>query len=326
QPLWSTGIVAGIWAWYATARNNQQGVVRFLKVLLAIGLFEALLSLAQFFVMPGWTFGYTNPVSRSSGTLINRNHFAGLMEIFIPVALGLAYTSTRRYGGLARAYIYLLAGTLMSLALLFSLSRMGILSFLFTLCFLGILQWRRSQRRLAAGLALGMGALVAAGGLWIGVDSIVQRYSALMVEDGLLRESRLMIARDVTRMIKANPLGVGVDNFQDRFRQYQTFRPELLFDHAHNDYIETAAEWGVPVAVAFWSFIVFAAVRAVRLFASVHSPEQQGILLACIGAIVAILIHSLMDFNLQIPSNATLFFTFVGISLAMPLPESHRFE
>jgi O-antigen ligase len=327
QPLWFTGIVAGIWACYATTRSSEQGVVRFLKVLLAIGLFEALLGLAQFFVMPGWTFGYTNPVSRSSGTLINRNHFAGLLEIFIPVALGLAYMSARRYGGLARAYIYLLAGTLMSLALLFSLSRMGILSFLFTLCFLGILQWRRSQRRLAAGLAFGMGALVAAGALWIGVDSIVQRYSELMIDDALFRESRVMISRDVTRMIMANPLGVGLSNFQDRFRQYQTFRPDLLFDHAHNDYLETAAEWGLPLAIAYWSFIVFAVIRAIRLFDSVHSPEQRGILLACIGAILAILIHSLTDFNLQIPSNATLFFTFVGISLAMPLPESmHRFE
>ncbi len=326
QPLRFTGIVAGIWAWCAT-RNNQRGVVRFLNGLLVIGLFEALLSLTQFFVIPGWIFGYINPVSRSSGTLINRNHFAGLMEMFIPVALGLAYMSGRRFGGLARAYIYLLAGALMSLALLFSLSRMGILSCLFMLCFLGVLQWHRSQRRLTMGLALGMGALVTAGAMWIGVDSVVQRYSDLMVNDGLLRQARLMIFRDVNRMIMTNPLGVGVGNFQDRFRQYQTFRPDLLFDHAHNDYLETAAEWGLPVAIAFWSVIVFAAVRAVRLFALAQSPEQGGILLACIGAILAILIHSLMDFNLQIPSNAMLFFTFVGISLAMPLPESvHHFE
>jgi putative inorganic carbon (HCO3(-)) transporter len=327
QPLWSTAIVAGIWAWHATARNNQQGVIRFLKVLLVIGLFEALLGLAQFFVMPGWIFGYLSPVSRSSGTLINRNHFAGLMEMFIPIALGLAYISAHRFGELARAYTYLLVGALMSLALLFSVSRMGILSFLFTLCFLGILQWHKSRRSLAAGLALGMGALVAVGALWIGVDSVVQRYSELMVGDGFFRQSRVMIFRDVTRMIAANPLGIGVDNFHDRFREYQTFHPDLLFDHAHNDYLETAAEWGLPVAMAFWSFIVFTAARAVRLFVSVQSPEQQGILLACIGAILAILVHSLMDFNLQIPSNAMLFFTFVGISLAMPLPESvHPFE
>src|SRR5262245_17102587 len=31
QPLWSTAILAGTWAWCATARNNQQGVVRFFR-------------------------------------------------------------------------------------------------------------------------------------------------------------------------------------------------------------------------------------------------------------------------------------------------------
>src|SRR5262245_56226868 len=206
QSLWSTAIVAGIWGWYAATRNNEQGVVRFLKALLAIGLLEALLGLAQFLVSPGWIFGYVNRVSRSSGTLINRNHFAGLMEMFIPTALGLAYMSARRFGGIARTYTYLLAGAFMSIALLFSLSRMGILSFLFTLCFLGILQWHRSQRTIGAGLALGMGALVAAGALWIGVDSIVQRYSDLLVADGSFRESRIMVFRDVTTMIVANPL------------------------------------------------------------------------------------------------------------------------
>src|SRR5215471_17494620 len=38
QPLWSTAIVAGIWASYASRRNNEQGVIRFLKILLAVGL------------------------------------------------------------------------------------------------------------------------------------------------------------------------------------------------------------------------------------------------------------------------------------------------
>ncbi len=77
-------------------------------------------------------------------------------------------------------------------------------------------------------------------------------------------------------------------------------------------------EWGLPVAAAFWSFLIFVVIRGVRLLVSIDSPEQRGILLASTGAIFSILVHSLTDFNLQIPSNAMLFFTFVGISLAMP--------
>ena len=117
-------------------------------------------------------------------------------------------------------------------------------------------------------------------------------------------------------MISANPFGVGTGQYQDRFRQYQTFHPDLLFDHAHNDYLETMAEWGTPAALAFWCFIMFVFVSAVRAFLGPGPPERRGILLACIGAIFSILVHSLTDFNLQIPSNAMLFFTFVGIAAA----------
>jgi len=63
----------------------------------------------QYFIAPGWIFGYTNS-GAVSGTLINRNHFAGLLEMLIPVAFGLAYIAARRHRDTARAYVYLAAG------------------------------------------------------------------------------------------------------------------------------------------------------------------------------------------------------------------------
>jgi len=206
----------------------------------------------------------------------------------------------------------------MGLALVLSASRMGIASLFLTVLFLGILvQVRKSQRRVAVGFTATIVGLVITGALFVGVDAVVQRYSFLLAEDGILREGRILVYRDTLRMIGAHPMGLGTGSFQDRFREYQTFRPDLLFDHAHNDYLETIVEWGVPIAIVFWLLIIFAWVRALRLFILVRSPEQCGILLACIGAISAILIHSLTDFNLQIPANGMLFFTFVGIALSI---------
>lgn len=318
-PKLAIGLMAAGWA-YLSARRTTGKTLRFLNLLLWIGVFEALLGLAQYFLIPGWIFGYQNIGAQSSGTLINRNHFAGLLEMLIPVAFGLAYCSARRFGDFARPYLFLLGGAFMGLGLLFSLSRMGIFSFLATVVFLAaMLQLRKSQQRMAVALGFGLMGLVLAGAAWIGFDSIVQRYSELVREDALFREGRIQIYRDTLRMIAGTPGGVGTGNFQDRFRTYQTFRPDLLVDHAHNDYLETAAEWGLPIAAAFWSFLIFVVIRGVRLFITVESPEQRGILLACTGAIFSILVHSLADFNLQIPSNAMLFFTFVGISMALPL-------
>jgi O-antigen ligase len=314
----AVGFVAGAWAFAAARSNDVVRTLRFSHFLLLIGILEALFGLVQFFVTPYWVLGYTSP-HRSSGTLINRNHFAGLLEMFVPIALGLAYTAVQKYDEWARAYLYLIAGAFMGLALLFSVSRMGIFSFLATLLFLGlVVQGRKSQKTLGIVLSIGMFGLVLAGALWIGTDVIVQRYAQLTGEDAVLQEGRVVLFADTAMLIRANPFGIGIGYYQDRFREYQTLHPELLFDHAHNDYLETAAEWGIPWAIAFWIFVFCMVVRAVRLFNSTDSPGVRGILLACIGGVFSILVHSLTDFNLQIPSNAMLFFTLLGISLGMP--------
>jgi len=306
----------GLYAWIAA--RNERATVRFFKLLVVIGLIEALFGFVQSFITPGWILGYINPYYRVSGTLINRNHFAGLLEMLVPVSFGLAYIAARRSGDLARTYLYLFAGGVMGLALLLSTSRMGIMAFLVTTLFMGVLlQVQKTQRRLAAGFTLTLLSLVVAGAFWLGMDAVFQRYSELTGEEGLLREGRVLVYRDAVRMVLANPWGVGIGNFEDRFREYQTYQPNLLFNHAHNDYLEMAAEWGTPIASVFWIFIGFSFVRAVRLFISLGSPEQRGILLGCVGAIFSLLLHSLTDFNLQIPSNAILFLTFVGISWAI---------
>ena len=234
QPRLAVGLMATGWAYVAARRTTASNILRFLRFLLLLGILEAFLGLVQHFLFPGWILGDQNPAYPTTGTLINRNHFAGLLGMFIPVAFGLAYMSSRRFGELARPYLYLLAGAFMGLALLFSISRMGIFSFLVTVFFLGaVLQLRKSQRLTVVALGFGMLGLVLVGALWIGVDGIVQRYSELVGPDAILREGRVIVYRDALRMIGANPAGVGTGNFQDRYRKYQTFRPDMLFDHAH---------------------------------------------------------------------------------------------
>jgi hypothetical protein len=315
------GFAIGFLGWAAAIGRAKQTLL-FFRVLILVGVFESLVGMIQYFVTPGWIFGYINTVYPVSGTLINHNHFAGLLEMLIPVTFGFAYITAEKYGGLARPYLYLLVSAFMGLALIFSSSRMGIFSFFITLCFMGaLMQFRKSQHLRAASLTLTVIGLVIAGGLWLGIDNVLQRYSFLLGQDGIFREGRIVVFRDTARLLTAHPWGIGVGMFQDRFREYQTFRPDLLFDHAHNEYLETAVEWGMPLAIGFWCLIGSALVRAARLFISTHSAEIAGICLVCIGGMFSILVHSLADFNLEIPSNALLFFTLVGFSFAMPVFE-----
>lgn len=308
------------WSWIAAHRQESQ-VIKFFHILLVIGILEAILGLTQYFFNPGWVLGFQNPTTfAASGTLVNRNHFAGILEMLIPVAFGLAYIGIRRYENIARSYVYLLAGALMGIALVFTLSRMGLFSFLMSLLFMGMILWfRRAERSLGSALALLLPVLVLAGALWIGVDVVVKRFARLADDSASFTEGRMNVFRDTLRMIADNPTGIGAGNYVDVFRQYQTFSVDKLFDHTHNDYLETAVEWGVPIAAAFWLFIFGTLFHSVRTVWSDGSPERIGILLACSGAIFSILVHSLVDFNLQIPSNAMLFLSFVGVASAVSL-------
>src|SRR5262249_53465562 len=82
-------LLAGAWIWQA-CRTAPQRILRFFSVLIIVGLLEATLGLFQYFVQPGWILGYQNMFNRVSGTLINHNHYAGLLELLIFVPLGLA--------------------------------------------------------------------------------------------------------------------------------------------------------------------------------------------------------------------------------------------
>src|SRR5215471_19408924 len=151
--LW---IISGCWAWEA-ADDNPKKTLLFLRTMAAIGVLEALLGLFQYFVAPGWILGYQNTSGNMvSGTLINRNHFAGLLEMLIPCCIGLGFIAVRKFGSVSRGYVHVLTGALMALALAFSLSRMGMFTFLLTVLFISTLLFtRKSHRTLGVGLGVG---------------------------------------------------------------------------------------------------------------------------------------------------------------------------
>jgi len=310
------GFVAAVWAWEASKSKGR--ILRFFRILVIVGVAEAVLGLFQYFVAPGWILGYQNePTMPVSGTLINRNHFAGLLGMIIPISLSLAYARFRNMADASRSYLFGLAGVVMALALIFSLSRMGLITFLTTLTLIVmLLRLRRSEGRFGALLAFGIPAFVIAGALWIGVDAVVQRYGDNPSEY-LLELPRASTYRDTLRMIGDNPFGVGSNRYADVFRQYQTAYNSVLFDHAHNDYLETIAEWGIVVGLTMWLGLWGIELLCVWRFLHTESEEDLAILLGCAGSIFAMLMHSLVDFNLQIPSNAILFFSIVGVAVRL---------
>lgn len=76
--------------------------------------------------------------------------------------------------------------------------------------------------------------------------------------------------------------------------------------YAHDDYLQVVADGGIPgalLAILFVGVVGTSLVRAVRI----GDPVLRGVALGAGAGCVGLLIHSVVDFNLQIPSNAIAF-------------------
>jgi O-antigen ligase len=108
-------------------------------------------------------------------------------------------------------------------------------------------------------------------------------------------------------MIGANPItGVGLGAYETAYPVYSRSDGTLLVNYAHNDYLQVISDGGIIAgALALWFLILIW--REVREGSKSRDPLVRGISLGFGASIFAILIHSLFDFNLQIPANALLF-------------------
>lgn len=308
---------------------EKRGAARILVVFLVLaGGLEAAYGLVQ----SAGGNGSDGARALATGTLINRNHFAGLLNMALPLALGALYANyaRRRARGSPRSetyawsWLFILSCSFMGLAILQSLSRGGALTLVGTLVFMGLALTLGRRRRGAtdpgtalSGLAAGILLLtVLALGLVVGLYALGERFGDLA--DASPVEGRAAIYLDTLRLIRDHPAsGVGPGMFRWRFRPYQTVQVESRFDHTHNDYLQTAAEWGLPAALVLWGFIAWRFYRAMSIFLRSRDPWRQGTALGCCGAIFSMLLHSLVDFNLQIPVNLAIFCTILGLAWSL---------
>lgn len=90
----------------------------------------------------------------------------------------------------------------------------------------------------------------------------------------------------------------------------------LIFDHAHNDYLEFAVTLGLPGFLAFLTMILFSLARALSCLRRVGGVKNAPLLFAASWGAISLAIHSFVDFNLQIPANALLFVALLSFCLA----------
>jgi hypothetical protein len=292
---------------------------------------------------------------RASGPFVNPNHFAAWLEMTIPATLAyLAALAGRVRRRLARSaesgrgigvragrawisavivhqrrlwapLVTLAALAVMTAAHVASGSRAGSAALLVGLAVTagGLAARRRTGRRrvtavaLVAVLALASTVPVVA---WMHAegDEHVQAVDGVDASLG----SRLAVAVAGVAVVRDHPLvGTGLGSWLHAFRPYQA--PPVdggIWDHAHDDYLELAAETGaagVALALAFALVVVRAARRRPGTAVAPRSrppgfevPEWREALgertvlrLGLAGGVAALLVHATLDFGLRMPAN-----------------------
>lgn len=129
------------------------------------------------------------------------------------------------------------------------------------------------------------------------------------------------MVRGAVHVFLAHPVaGCGLGSLVAVYPRFETFYDGLVVDHVHNDYMELLAEMGLFGALcgAVFLWILFRDAR--KCFAAEQGHFSRAIHAAAITAICGLLLHSLVDFNLHIPSNALLFLLQAHLATVAPLP------
>lgn len=258
----------------------------------------------------------------ASGTYANRNHFAGYLEMILAIGIGLliADLSDRRADTwkkfvratidwiLSPRMILRLTLCVLVIALTTTHSRMGNSAFFSSLVIaggMGIVLSRYATRNTVVLLASLIAIDLFIVGSWFGVEKLAQRLQQTTTLDVQQREDP---AAYTVPLIKDYAVfGSGPGTFYVAFPRYRPEKVVNFYEYTHNDYAQFAAESGIPGVLLMGLFVAMSLSAALTAQWRRRDPLMRGISFACVMGVTSILIHSWVDFNLQIPANACFF-------------------
>lgn len=304
------------------------------RLLTAVGLVIIAGALESMFAIYSHTTGYVIfPESYAAnelraGTFVNRNHFANLLTMCLGLTLGLLTaivnsqpeSSRLRFGmykdvDLAVFLLILVAALLMVAGIFLSGSRAPLVLFSMSVAVM------LAVARLGSGPRTGemvLAPLVLLGAVAVVVGMGFQDSFLRLVDRDLMGGERMLQNAWGLKLLSTVWIaGVGVGNYQWVFPMFRGDDLRFVtYDHAHNDYLQTAIEQGIPVAAVLGLAVLFIVRELYRGYRRRRNPLIRGVIFGCLMSTGFMLLHALVDFSFRIPANATYFFAVSAIGIA----------
>lgn len=305
----------------------------FITVIFMMGVLESLYGMFEVFSGHNQALNIKLGDSSVAGTFISRNYFAGYLLMVIPLSIGYLLSRKEfqafRFPGWRNWLPSLHGKTLligfgamvMILSLLFSASRMGITSLLFSFILIVILLRSVHGEKKLFRVPVLILVLALFWAAWIGLDVTINRF--FEVTESF--EARWTMWMNTFRIIEDFPLlGSGLGTFAQVFPRYRTFHVIGLATHAENDFLQLASEVGLVgmgLLLILFVALFYKALTGIRSVSRGEPGRYIGI--GGLVGILALMLHSTVEANIQIPANSFLFTVIFALILRLP-DSSHR--
>lgn len=279
---------------------DREAIKRILYLVIGAGGALSLYGLLQYLNLLGHS--WWDPKDFMASTFVNHNHFSGYLELAMPVAV--IFT-------LKKPKLFIMSSLiLMMAAFIMAQSRGAWISLGLSFLVMSYILARKKSGGIKTAIFLILLLIAAASLAYFSREVISERMSGSISAEptGDSFATRVKIWQGSVDMIKHSPLiGTGVGTFIWGFPRYRPEGLNGLINFAHNDYLQTGCDMGIPaLIVMIW--LIVAAIKT-----GINEKNLNSYRFGCAIGVLSLSIHALSDFNFQIPANMLLFTIYLAV-------------
>jgi len=344
--------LAGPLLYFVIVNNirDEKQINRIINTVIIVGATLGLYGIFQYTDIDIYFGIYSIVGQQVTGLSGNTGYFAGYIILPLSLAIPLFFVSKNRI----RKALLLIGILTMGTTLIVTFSRSSYAAFGLSLIFIFLLflltkgeNFIKDYKKLFIILLI---AIIIIAFLFIiptplnkpgtAISQIKERISITELTNQFISGGRATFWKFTGMMIKDRPiLGSGIGTFKYNTVKYQakfyeqgdnrSIYPHTFADYsdkAHNEYLQLWAELGIiGLAIFLWLIIAYFN-YGIRYLKREKDEQRQGIMIGLMGAVVAFLVNCFLWFPLHLPTNVSLFWLLVGLTMVLDIEKNGKLE